>query len=94
MSTHSKKQSNSSRRRPGFAYDMPEDCKKCYFWTSENYRCSLGGLDNCYYRVAPPKKEKDPCDGCPFGMHRRCIGYCTVQVIDYFKKRKEEKFHG
>ena len=92
-----KKNRNKSygiKRIPGFAWDMPEDCKKCFFWNKDKSRCSLGGFDNCYYRISPPEKKTDPCEGCSYGKHRACIGYCTVQVLDYFTKRKEGKVNG
>lgn len=88
------KKSYCTTRRPGFAWDMPDECKKCYFWNQSKASCSIGGLDNCYYRISPPQKKADPCEGCPYGKHRACIGYCTVQVLNYFKERKEGKTDG
>ena len=78
MSKKNKKKSYGTMRRPGFARDMPADCKKCYFWNQSKRNCSLGGLDNCYYRISPPKKKTDPCERCSYGKHRACVGNSAI----------------
>lgn len=64
-----------------YASDKPKDCKFCYYWNSRKKDCSLG-KENCYY-ILPEKKavkKKSPCEGCPYGAVRPCIGYCLREI--------------
>lgn len=79
----------SSKRKSEFAWDKPKECKKCYFWNKLKRSCSLGGLDNCYYRIVPPKQSESSCEGCPYGKIRPCIGYCTVQILKNEKNKQK-----
>ncbi len=62
-----------------YAPDKPRDCSLCYFWEKKK-GCSLGG-DNCYYLISTPEKTNNECDGCPYGRHSPCIGWCTKQLL-------------
>ena len=61
-----------------YAADKPNDCRYCYFW--KNKGCSLG-KENCYYLISVPSMPKSECDGCPYGRHSPCIGWCTKQIM-------------
>lgn len=60
--------------------DKPSDCTKCYFWIVRQSACSLG-KDNCYYKLKEQKKTPTECDGCPYGRHHPCIGWCTKKIL-------------
>ena len=64
-----------------YAKDKPDDCRLCYFWEGRKKRCILGE-ENCYYLISIPPKEKSDCDGCFYGRHKPCIGWCTKQVLN------------
>lgn len=76
---------------PGRKYDSeykPRFCNYCYYWKSRKAGCEL---DQCYYLLPEEKKEpknESECDGCPYGKHQPCIGYCIKQLL---KEVKEER---
>lgn len=61
-----------------FASDKPKDCKYCYFWR-ESSGCTLS-KHGCYYLIKEPD-IKTECEGCPYGAHHPCIGWCTKKVM-------------
>lgn len=60
--------------------DKPRDCSLCYFWINRQAACSLG-KGNCYYKIKEQKKIPTECDGCPYGRHHPCIGWCTKKIL-------------
>ena len=67
-----------------YSRDRPKSCEFCYYWKGHQAGCSLGE-QNCFYIIHEKKKikkEPDPCDGCPYGKHAPCIGWCTVEVMN------------
>jgi hypothetical protein len=72
-----------------FSEDKPGDCSFCYYWNDTGKRC---GRKNCYYILPPEKEEVYPpgdCRGCCYGKYRRCIGYCTVQILNGLRERRK-----
>lgn len=63
-----------------FSEYKPKECRYCYFWCGKNKRCFLG-KENCYYETVEEATEKSECDGCPYGRHSPCIGWCTKKVL-------------
>lgn len=63
-----------------YAAEKPRDCRYCYFWKDCKTGCILGP-ENCYYIVKAPEREPSPCDGCPYGRDRPCIGWCTKKIL-------------
>lgn len=65
-----------------YAEDKPKSCDVCYFREFGSKECSLG-WENCYYLKPEPekKREKDKCDGCPYGRVNPCIGYCLKDIL-------------
>ena len=60
--------------------DRPWNCKNCFWWKNKKVGCLLGE-DNCYYLAEEPKKEPTPCDGCPYGRYKPCIGFCMKHIL-------------
>lgn len=63
-----------------YAQDKPRDCRYCYFWKNKKKGCTLG-KGNCYYLISVPPEPKSECDGCPYGKHHPCIGWCTKKIL-------------
>lgn len=63
-----------------YAADKPRDCRYCYFWKNKKRGCILGE-ENCYYLITEPDRPLTPCDGCPYGRDRPCIGWCTKKIL-------------
>ncbi len=59
--------------------DRPGNCSGCYFWKNKKEGCLLG-RDNCYY-LAGAIKKKSPCEGCPYGRVKPCIGFCMKKIL-------------
>ncbi len=74
---------NQNTPRIKYASDKPKNCKGCYYWSGSRYGCKLGE-SQCYYILPQErsKKEKSPCDGCPYGRVNPCIGYCIKNLRD------------
>jgi len=64
-----------------YARERPKECKFCYFWKDKRSGCILGGEENCYYLLHEPEKEPSPCDGCPYGRARPCVGFCMKNIL-------------
>ncbi len=56
----------------------PSHCRYCYFYIKR--RCSLAV---CYYERPAPRKPVSECDGCPYGAHSPCIGWCTKEALRF-----------
>ena len=68
-----------------YASDKPKSCKYCYFYVSKKKGCKLGE-ENCYYIENKKEKPKTVrCNGCPYGMHEPCIGYCIQKILKEFR---------
>ena len=61
-----------------YAADKPSDCKFCYFWRGTT-GCTMS-KHGCYYLIQEPD-IKTECDGCPYGAHQPCIGWCTKKIM-------------
>ena len=59
--------------------ERPKSCRSCYFWKNRKAGCSLG-RENCYYLAEAPEK-KSPCEGCPYGRVKPCIGVCMKKLL-------------
>ena len=47
----------------------------------------------CFYRISsPPLRRKvthwEPCEGCPYGKHTPCLGYCIVKAMKEVKEHR------
>ena len=47
----------------------------------------------CFYRISsPPLRRKvthwEPCEGCPYGKHSPCLGYCIVKAMKEVKEHR------
>lgn len=68
-----------------YAADKPNSCKYCYFYVSKKKGCKFGE-ENCYYIESRTNKMKTgECEGCPYGMHAPCIGYCMQKILKEFR---------
>ena len=63
-----------------YAEDKPKSCEFCYYWNGKKKGCVLG-KDNCYYLLKPVEKKPSPCDGCPYGAHQPCVGFCMKKIL-------------
>ncbi len=63
-----------------YAEDKPKDCRYCYFWNKRKKECDFRE-DGCFYLLAEPEKSKSPCEGCPYGKHQPCLGWCTKALL-------------
>lgn len=70
-----------------YAADKPSDCRYCYFWTNGKKGCELG-KENCYYRLEQKTHRKEKCEGCPYGVHSPCIGWCTKELLEDLHRDK------
>ena len=77
---------------PGRSYadDKPWSCKYCYWWHGKTRGC---GLKQCHYLISEQKKEQKKqvsgqCEGCPYGKHVPCIGYCIASLYSEMKAGK------
>lgn len=61
-----------------YAEDKPKDCRFCYWYGNKNKPCTL---KECWYLLRPAEEKITPCTGCPYGMHRPCIGWCTKKCL-------------
>lgn len=64
-----------------YSEDKPRACTSCYWWQGGKRGCSL---PVCHYILPAeekkPKTVKGSCEGCPYGKHRICIGYCIAKI--------------
>ncbi len=67
-------------RKVSYSAEKPEDCRYCYFWKNKRKGCLLG-KENCYYLISAPPPPKSECEGCPYGLHHPCIGWCTKKIL-------------
>ena len=66
-----------------YTEDKPQDCNYCYFWNDKRNCCTK---TECYYL----RSEREPdCNGCPYGKHSPCIGYCLQKIMLYMKQKKQ-----
>ena len=74
----------------GYASDKPSDCAYCYFFSARRKKCKR---KECFYRISsPPLRRKvthwEPCEGCPYGKHTPCPGYCIVKAMKEVKEHR------
>ena len=74
----------------GYASDKPSDCAYCYFFSARRKKCKR---KECFYRISsPPLRRKvthwEPCEGCPYGKHTPCLGYCIVKAVKEVKEHR------
>ena len=42
--------------------------------------------EKCYYLLPEePEKEEGTCEGCPYGKHAPCIGFCLLKIVRELK---------
>lgn len=77
---------------PGEKYlpGKPISCVYCFWWLGRKKGCAN---TDCYYRIrnrTDKKKQemKKNCEGCPYGKHAPCIGYCMDRLL---KEMREER---
>lgn len=49
--------------------------------------------ERMFYRISsPPLRRKvthwEPCEGCPYGKHTPCLGYCIVKAMKEVKEHR------
>ena len=81
---------------PGRSYrpEKPTNCVFCYFWAGMRRGC---GERNCYYLLPEkdaPKGKAGECDGCPYGKHSPCIGYCIARLEAEMQEKRRVKALG
>ena len=59
-----------------YAADKPSECRYCYFWRGKRKGCgrTMG--------------ENGSCQGCVYGKHAPCIGYCMKKLLLEMKQKK------
>lgn len=77
----------------GYASDKPSDCAYCYFFSAGRKKCKR---KECFYRISsPPLRRKvthwEPCEGCPYGKHSPCLGYCIVNGYERSEGASEHR---
>lgn len=73
-----------------YARDKPSDCAYCYFFSTGRKKCTR---KECFYLLSPPPPHKksthwEPCEGCPYGKHIPCLGYCIVKAMKEVKEHR------
>ena len=78
-----------------YSPDKPRECKHCYFGKGKRKGCSQ---EECYY-ILPEKDsglgaihrpdETGNCQGCPYGSHSPCIGYCIRKILLEMREKKQ-----
>lgn len=83
-----------------YAADKPSECRYCYFWRGKRKGC---GRTECFYLLSEGILEKEnlpgrdvgqtigengSCQGCAYGKHAPCIGYCIKKLLLEMKQKK------
>ena len=65
--------------------DMPISCEYCFFWHQS--RCARGS-DGCFYlmKIRRRIRQKAKCIDCPYGRDAPCLGWCTKEIMEYFRR--------
>ena len=86
-----------------YAADKPGDCRHCYFWKGKRKGCSqkecyyllpeeclasTNVSDNSSSQKFS-KNSNDGCQGCPYGRHSPCIGYCMKKILREMGEKKQ-----
>lgn len=94
---------NRAKDNRKYAADKPDDCRHCYFWKEKRKSCSQKECyylfpeertasadvpDNSLSQEFS-KNNNDGCQGCPYGRHSPCIGYCTKKILQEMRQRKQ-----
>lgn len=62
----------------------PHDCHYCRWWDMLR-KCCGKPFGGCVFdeKMAPEdtRVPKTPCDGCPYGVGRVCIGWCMRKLV-------------
>ena len=64
---------------------MPISCEYCYFWHQS--RCTRGS-EGCFYlrKIKRRTRQKTKCIDCPYGRDSPCLGWCTKDIMEYFRR--------
>ena len=94
---------NRAKGNRRYADDKPRECRYCYFWKGKIKGCSqeecyyLLPEENPALVDVPgnlPAQEISRnggggCQGCPYGRHSPCIGYCLKKILREMKEKKQ-----
>ena len=62
---------------------LPHDCMYCRWWDRLRKRCGKKGA--CFFEEkefeTDTRVRPTPCDDCPYGVGRTCIGWCTRKLV-------------
>ena len=62
---------------------QPHDCPYCRWWDRRRKRCGKKGP--CSFDEKMTKDDtrvkKTPCDDCPYGVGRTCVGFCMRKIV-------------
>ena len=80
---------------PGADYrkSKPASCTFCYWWMGQKQGC---GNEECFYLIRKKRMKqyaksdkKSNCEGCPYGRHAPCIGYCLDRLLKEMRANDE-----
>ena len=94
---------NRAKGNREYAADKPRDCRHCYFWKGKQKGCSrkecyyLLSEDSLTPGTALGEafQQKEDgtyggsCQGCPYGRHSPCIGYCMKKILWEIRQKKQ-----
>lgn len=94
---------NREKDNRKYAADRPGDCKHCYFWKGKQKGCSQeecyyllpediptpGTAPGEVFQQKSDKNHADDCQGCPYGRHSPCIGYCMKKILQEMREKKQ-----
>ena len=94
---------NRARDNRRYAADRPGDCKHCYFWKGKRKGCSQEECYYLLPNESPASVDvsENPlpqefsanggggCQGCPYGRHSPCIGYCLKKILREMGEKKQ-----
>ncbi len=94
---------NRARDNRRYAGDRPGDCKHCYFWKGKRKGCSQEECYYLLPKESPASVDvsENPlpqefsgnggggCQGCPYGRHSPCIGYCLKKILQEMGEKKQ-----
>ncbi len=94
---------NRARDNRKYAADRPGDCKHCYFWKGKRKGCSqkecyyllpedIATSETVTEEVFHQKSDENRtgnCQGCPYGRHSPCIGYCMKKILREMREKKQ-----
>lgn len=87
-----------------YAPDKPKECKHCYFWKGKRKGCSQkecyyllleendgsGAVQgNTLVSESSKCSKTGDCQGCPYGRHSPCIGYCLQKIMREMREKKQ-----